>query len=175
MPKDKEIEAILFDEKRLFELIDNEKRNADKISLINEVKRKRAKKKEYFDPEKYDEGITIDDKLDSKLAELEKKPREVVKSSYDLKDKIWWKGSAPMIIYLFDLLLAANLIDDAQSRQRNSLIAKHFKNVDGKEFDNKQLGKSYSRMKDKKPNARDTETIEQVLREIRQFLKEKAM
>jgi hypothetical protein len=91
---------------------------------------------------------------------------------YDVEELIWWKGSEPMIIYLFDLLSSANLIDDAQARQRNSMIAKHFKNVNGKKFDNKQLGKSYSRMKDKKPNAKDADTIEQVLRDIRQYLKE---
>lgn len=80
-----------------------------------------------------------------------------------------------MIIYLFDLLISANLIDGTQARQRNAIIAKHYKNIDGKEFDNKQLGKSYSRMKNKKPNAKDTDTIEQVLREIRQYLKEEGM
>ncbi|MCZ7603094.1 MAG: hypothetical protein M5R37_09500 [Melioribacteraceae bacterium] len=175
MSKDKEIESVLFDEKGMFELIENEKRNTDKISLINEIIKRRAKKKEHFDPEKYYEGITIDDKLAHKLSELEAKPDEVIKSSYDLKDKIWWKGSEPMIIYLFDLLISANLIDGTQARQRNAIIAKHYKNIDGKEFDNKQLGKSYSRMKNKKPNAKDTDTIEQVLREIRQYLKEEGM
>lgn len=45
MSKDKEIESVLFDEKGMFELIENEKRNTDKISLINEIIKRRAKRR----------------------------------------------------------------------------------------------------------------------------------
>ncbi len=115
-------------------------------------------------------------KLIDQLKERNKKTIETVKE-YKLEELIWWKGSEPMILYLFDLLFAANLIDDSNRKVKNALISKHFRNEKGQRFDNVQLGKSYSRMKEidgtKKPPEKDADKIESVLRDIRILLKER--
>lgn len=98
------------------------------------------------------------------------------KSTYDTKDLIWWKGSEPMLVYLFDLLNASGLIDQTQFDNRFALMAKHFKNKNAKNFDNKQLARVYDRMREdglfRKPKVSSAQAIEIIINEIRDKLNE---
>lgn len=67
------------------------------------------------------------------------KNEETGKISYEEKELIWWKGTEKQIIHLFDLLFHNNLIDRTQINNRYALIRDHFKNKNGKAFNNKQL------------------------------------
>ena len=108
------------------------------------------------------------------LSKTENGKRKGANKEHEL---IWWKGTEPMLMYLFQLLYSANLLDDAQIQaKKHSLITGHFKNRFGEPFNNTQLAKSFSRMDkkegEKKPRSVDTEKIEDVLRDIRKYLKE---
>ena len=88
---------------------------------------------------------------------------------------IRWKGTEPQIIYFFDLLFRADLIQQKQYQNRFSLIENHFVNKNGEPFDNLQLASANQNMimnKSGKPKRRDAEAIEIVLKEIRDMLKE---
>ena len=119
----------------------------------------------------YKEGITIDEMLKAKLETIKNEPDIKKKTLYDVEELIWWKGSEPMLVYLFDLLNASGLIDQTQFDNRFALMAKHFKNKFGKRFDNKQLARVYDRMREdgvyKKPKTTAAEEIEKVVKEIR--------
>ncbi len=118
---------------------------------------------------------SLEDYLDEQIKYREDSLRNnsapKLKEEYELKDLIWWKGSEPMLIFLFDLLSRANLIDDTQFDKRFSLMAKHFKNKNGDRFDNKQLARVFERTRPdgsfKKPQKKDAEKIEDILKEIR--------
>jgi len=105
---------------------------------------------------------------------LQKKENEV--KEYRLEDLIWWKGSEPMLVYLFDLLNASGLIDQTQYDNRFALMAKHFKNKNAKNFDNKQLARVYDRMREdglfRKPKVSSAQAIEIIINEIRDKLNE---
>lgn len=93
-----------------------------------------------------------------------------------VEEKVWWKGSEPQIIYFFELLFNTNLIDKSQYDSRYALIEANFKNKLGKPFDNTQLAKATQNMNNSKskgkPRKKDADEIENVLREIREILKE---
>jgi hypothetical protein len=94
----------------------------------------------------------------------------------ETNELIWWKGSAPTLLYLFELLYEARLIDDRQyEKERSALLEKHFRNENGNKYENETLNKTFSRMRDegllKKPNNKDAERIEEVIIEIRNLLR----
>ena len=113
-------------------------------------------------------------KLIEQLKEKIKKDIDSVKE-YKLEELIWWKGSDPMLLYLFDLLNSANLIDKSTYDKRYSIIAKHFRNLDGNLYKNQNLSSVKQNMKlnkDEKPKGENAEKIESVLRDLRNLLKE---
>lgn len=114
-------------------------------------------------------------KLIDKLKGLVQKKENEIKE-YRLEDLIWWKGSEPMLVYLFDLLNASGLIDQTQYDNRFALMAKHFKNKNAKNFDNKQLARVYDRMREeglfRKPKVSSAQKIESIINEIRDNLDE---
>ncbi len=88
---------------------------------------------------------------------------------------IGWKGTESQIIYFFELLFSAGLIDRAQYHNRFSLIENHFKNKNGVQFNNLQLAIANQNIlnnKKGKPKKDDAEAIEQIFREIRDLIKE---
>ncbi len=92
------------------------------------------------------------------------------------QDLIWWKGTEPQIIYFFELLFRAGLIEQTQYRNRFSLIENHFKNKNGVQFNNLQLASANQNMimnKSGKPKSMDAEAIELILKEMRDIIKEK--
>ncbi len=91
------------------------------------------------------------------------------------QELIWWKGTEPQVIYFFELLFRAGLIEQIQYQNRYSLIENHFKNKNGVQFDNLQLAIANQNMlnnKTGKPKRDDAEAIEQIFREIRDLIKE---
>lgn len=114
-------------------------------------------------------------KLIDQLKELVQKKENEIKE-YRLEDLIWWKGSEPMLVYLFDLLNGSGLIDQTQYDNRFALMAKHFKNKNVKNFDNKQLARVYDRMREeglfRKPKVSSAQKIESIINEIRANLDE---
>jgi len=128
----------------------------------------------------------LDERLENEIVVLEmelgavrtKRTGKVTlnKNTYDTKDLIWWKGSEPMLVYLFDLLNASGLIDQTQFDNRFALMAKHFKNKNAKNFDNKQLARVYDRMREeglfRKPKVSSAQKIESIINEIRDNLDE---
>lgn len=90
-------------------------------------------------------------------------------------NRIWWKGTEPQIVYLFDLLFNSQLIDRTQFTNRYAIIEKNFKNKFGKPFDNKQLARAALNMSNAKnygkPKKKDAETIEEVLKEMKEILR----
>ncbi len=87
---------------------------------------------------------------------------------------IWWKGSEPQMIYFFELLFSAGLIDQTQYHNRFSLIENHFRNKNRAQFNNLQLAIANQNMlknKTGKPKRDDAEAIEQIFREIRDIIK----
>ena len=91
------------------------------------------------------------------------------------RELIWWKGTEPQMIYFFELLFDANLLDKTQYDIRFSLIEKHFKNKKGNQFNNLQLSSANQSMtlnKTGKPKEKDAESIEFVLKDIRDLLKD---
>ncbi len=88
---------------------------------------------------------------------------------------IGWKGTESQIIYFFELLFSAGLIDQTQYHNRFSLIENHFRNKNGDQFNNLQLAIANQNMlnnKASKPKRDDAEAIEQIFREIRDMIKE---
>ena len=75
-------------------------------------------------------------------------------------DKIYWKGTEPEIVILFELLHNAGLLDEESYDKRYSLIRDHFKNRFNNSFDNKQLGSVYSNIED------DNEAINKLLKKL---------
>jgi hypothetical protein len=132
----------------------------------------------------YRKGLTLKEILENEIMKIDDEQKnENAKTKTKLKKRngneslIWWKGTEPMIIYLFQLLYNANLIDDAQVQsQKHILISNHFKNRFGSQFDNVQLAKSFLRMVKKsekvKPREVDADLIEDVLRDMRKYLRE---
>lgn len=180
MNQNNHLEDIIFDEEKVMLELKKMKNGTEKITFINEVLLLRKKKKEYYDPEKYSDEPTLDDKLNNILQQIteetSKGTTKKIKTEYDLDELIWWKGSATTLLYLFELLYEARLIDDRQyEKERSSLLEKHFKNENGNKFENETLNKTFSRMRDdglfKKPKKEDAERIEDVVIEIRNLLK----
>ena len=88
---------------------------------------------------------------------------------------IWWKGTEPQMIYFFELLFRAGLMDQIQYQNRFSLIENHFKNKNGVQFNNLQLSSANQNMimnKSGKPKKNDAEAIELILKETRDMIKE---
>lgn len=104
------------------------------------------------------------------------KNTEIKKDNKTIDNLVWWKGTEPQIIYLFELLFNAQLIDKTQYENRYAIIEANFKNKFGKRFDNKQLARATLNMSNGKnngkPKKKDTEAIEDVLKEIREILKD---
>lgn len=98
-----------------------------------------------------------------------------IKDVKALDNLVWWKGTEPQIIFLFELLFNSDLIDKTQYDNRYAIIESNFKNKFGKSFDNQQLARAALNMSisknDGKPKKKDAETIEDVIKEIRDFLK----
>lgn len=110
-------------------------------------------------------------KLNNGLLTKESKTKQPKKEN---DEKIWWKGTEPMLIYFFELLYSSNLVDYSQNKNKYALIAKHFKKSDGTDFTNDQLSVALQNMKknnNAKPKEADSERIEAVIKDIRQFLK----
>ena len=61
-------------------------------------------------------------------------------------DKIYWKGSEPEIIALFDLLNNTGLIDEESYNKRYHLISRHFKNKSNASFKANNLSVAYQKM-----------------------------
>ena len=93
----------------------------------------------------------------------------------NLDNLVWWKGTEPQIIYFFELLFHTQLIDKTQYDNRYAIIEANFKNKFGKPFDNQQLARVVINMNngksEGKPKKKDAESIENVMREIRETLK----
>ena len=105
----------------------------------------------------------------SKLGTVKKKNEQ---TEHEL---IEWKGTEPQIIYFFELLFRAGLIEQTQYQNRFSLIENHFKNKKGMQFNNLQLASANQNMimnKSGKPKKTDAESIELILKEIRYMIKE---
>jgi hypothetical protein len=88
---------------------------------------------------------------------------------------IGWKGTESQIIYFFELLFSAGLIDQTQYHNRFSLIENHFRNKNEAQFNNLQLAIANQNMlknKTGKPKRDDAKAIEQIFREIRDTKKE---
>lgn len=107
-----------------------------------------------------------------------RKDEKIIPGKKDVKtldNLVWWKGTEPQIIFLFELLFNSDLIDKTQYDNRYAIIESNFKNKFGKSFDNQQLARAALNMSigknDGKPKKKDAETIEDVIKEIRDFLK----
>ncbi|MHB8579911.1 MAG: hypothetical protein ACYDA4_08620 [Ignavibacteriaceae bacterium] len=90
------------------------------------------------------------------------------------QDLIWWKGTEPQMIYFFELLFRAGLIEQTQYQNRFSLIENHFKNKNSVQFNNLQLASANQNMimnKTGKPKSMDAEAIELILKETRDMIK----
>ena len=118
-------------------------------------------------------GPKLIEQLKDKLAELDKNEKFTKTKSNE--DKVWWKGTEPQIIHLFELLFNANLIDKSQYNSKYALIEANFKNQYGNSFDNNQLARATQNMNNSKnegkPKKKDADEIESVLRDIRDLLK----
>lgn len=150
----------------------------DGIKSINEKKDALTELVNYLDNCLLDrdagtKGTKLIVQLKDKLAELDKNEKLTkIKSN---EDKVWWKGSEPQIIYLFELLFNANLIDKSQYDSKYALIEANFKNRYGNSFDNNQLARATQNMNhsksEGKPKKKDADEIESVIREMRDLLK----
>ncbi len=104
------------------------------------------------------------------------KNTERKKDDKTIDNLVWWKGTEPQIIYFFELLFNAQLIDKTQYENRYAIIEANYKNKFGKRFDNKQLARAALNMSNGKnngkPKKKDAEAIENVLKEIREILKD---
>jgi len=57
-------------------------------------------------------------------------------------DLIWWKGTEGQLIFLFEQLVKAHLVDDTFEERKFSLLSKHFKNKKGKRYTNRQMSQA---------------------------------
>lgn len=99
-------------------------------------------------------------KLIDQLKERLNNSNAVVKE-YKLEDLIWWKGTEAQLEYLLVLLVNSKLIDLTQFNERFSLIAKHFKNVDGNRFKNKQVSQAVRNLRGANPP--EAEKLEKIV------------
>ena len=150
----------------------------DSIKSINEKKGALTELVNYLsncllDRDAGSKGPKLIEQLKDKLAELDK--NEKFTRAKNNEDKVWWKGSEPQIIYLFELLFNANLIDKSQYSSKYALIEANFKNQYGNPFKNSQLARAVQNMNNSKsegkPKKKDAEEIESVIREMRDLLK----
>lgn len=107
-----------------------------------------------------------------KLEKFKKVPP--TKEDRTIDDLIWWKGTEPMLIYLIDLLFAANLIDSTLYEKRFAIMAKHFLKPNRENYDNRQMARVYEKMREegiyRKPKESDAIKIEEIIREIRKMM-----
>lgn len=168
MNQNNHLEDIIFDEEKVMSELEKLKNGADKISFINEVLLLRKKKKEYYDPDKYSDEPTLDDKLKNILNQITeeqtKEPTKKIKTEYKLEELIWWKGTEAQLEFLFTLLINANLIDSSQYNERFALIAKHFKNPNGKAYNNKQSSQAVRNLRGKEPP--NSEKLMEIIKDV---------
>lgn len=83
-----------------------------------------------------------------------------------IDDLIWWKGTEGQLVYLYESLVKNNLIDNSQNDRKYLLLSFHFKNKNGKRFNNKQMGQAAQNLilnKEQKP--KKSEIIENIVTE----------
>jgi len=83
----------------------------------------------------------------------------------DPENLIWWKRSGPLLTYLFDLLYKFDFIDVTTYNIRHAIARDHFKDANGKRFDNKRLGDSASKKGEKTP--RGEKEIAHIIAELK--------
>lgn len=166
------LEDIIFDKEKVMSELEKLKNGSEKISFINEVLLLRKKKKEYYDPDKYSDEPTLDDKLNNLLKlineENVKGTNEQIITEFDLNDLIWWKGTEGQLIYLFEKLVKNNLIDDTFDERKYVYLSMHFKNKKSKRFTSKQMSQAAQNLvinKDRKPTK--AEALENIIKEIK--------
>lgn len=115
--------------------------------------------------------------------EIERRRRQIevenritgISRELDSKEMIWWKGTEPTLIYLIDLLFAANLIDATLYDKRFAIMAKHFIKPNREYYDNRQMARVYEKMREegiyRKPKNSDAMKIEEIIKDIRKLLK----
>lgn len=96
----------------------------------------------------------------------EKKGIESDDKTTNEEDLIWWKGTEGQLVYLYESLVKNNLIDNSQNDRKYLLLSLHFKNKNGKRFNNKQMGQAAQNLilnKEQKP--KKSEIIENIVTE----------
>ncbi len=139
-------------------------------------------------PTELDENIGLKptfEKFIQNEINFRKEELSISKLCYDKKENgakelelIEWKGTEPQIIYFFELLFRAGLVEPTQYQNRFSLIENHFKNKNGVRFNNLQLAIANQNMQNNKagkPKREDAEAIEKIFREIRDLIKEQKL
>ena len=69
-----------------------------------------------------------------------------MRSYYEEVDLIRWSETNTLLIYLFDLLLQHELIDQKTYFRQQACISEHFSDKEGRPLDNKRLNKSRHQM-----------------------------
>lgn len=103
-------------------------------------------------PSEIDENVGLKPSFDEYIQnEIEYREKELVLLNTDKSgskgiinddDLIWWKGSEGQLVYLFEQLVKAHLVDDTFKERKYSLLSKHFKNKKGKRFTNRQMSQA---------------------------------
>ena len=179
MKKDIDVRGFLYEE--VINECDKYKTEIDQVEYLKNVLIEWKNNKPRLDPNgdmipRFGERIETEIEKRNDILKLLPNKKSRTPQMTETNDLIWWKGSAPTLLYLFELLYEARLIDDRQyEKERSALLEKHFRNENGNQFENETLNKTFSRMRDdgllKKPNNKDAERIEEVIIEIRNHLK----
>ena len=104
--------------------------------------------------------------IDAKERELE--TEKVQARTIKQEDLIWWKGTPGQLIYLFELLVNAQLIDNTFEKRKYKILSLHFKDKNGKSFIDKNLNQSFQNLVyNKTDKPRRANEIENMVSEIK--------
>lgn len=154
------VEILAKTNEEVLEHVDNIINEAEKQKTIKELIRQLEIT--LLDRDAGKKGPKLIDQLKERLNTISCSVKE-----YRQEDLIWWKGTEGQLIYLFEQLIKMNLIDDTQENRKYILLAYHFRNKNGKRFNNKQMGQAAQNLtSNKNMKPKNAEKIENILKDI---------
>jgi len=173
-----ELKTFNYEREKIIEEAEKKSTIPEQIDYLLRVKEEYIKNKPRLDVNLGREpGLEeyIDKIVETKRKRINVQNPKPLKTKYETKDLIWWKGTETMLIYLLDNLISIGLIDISLYEEKYAIIEKHFKNKLGNNFKNINMSSSTQNMKlnknEGKPRKTDAEKIENILRDLRNYIK----